>query len=448
MKERELPASTEAERGLIGSWCFLPEVYDDVSEIRPEMYTDPMRGTFWKHAGLYPRGMAFDAHLFVAQLRAAGDFKPEMLAELGHCADSVINAAHAKHYAGIVREKYQRRELIAAAIDLQRAAYDDSEPTEGIISGAEKRLLAIEETGCPLTIATAKNAASQAVERIFAAKQGHGSLGLATGIDDYDRLAGGFYGGELIVLAARPGDGKTSLATQIAVYGAEREQRALIVTCEMGASELALRSIAGDATVRSVDIRAGTLTDDELDRLVQAADAFGALPLHLLDLPTASVAHIRRAAKQLKRKAGLSLVVCDYLGLLAPTDRRIPRHEQIGQLTRDLKALARDLDLPLLLLAQLNREAANAKNGKPKLSQLRESGNIEQDADVVLFLHRPEAANPKDPDVQNVVELIVAKNRNGPTFDTELYFDRERTRFGTLTRRYQEFDVYNGDEGG
>lgn len=442
-----LPTAPEAEKNLLGCVMLTPGIVEDVLPLvdAGDFHDDRLRLLFGRAKSLWSDSKRLDITLLVESLRTTGDLERiggmPFLAEV---AESVANAAHATFYAKAVREASQRRKLVAAA-DQQRLAALAGEPIETLIATAEKQLRAIEDLGAVQAIATAQDAAREGIERVFAAKEGRGAMGIESGLADYDRLTGGWHPGELIVIAGRPGDGKSTLGMQTAVHVAEGRRRVLYVSLEMSAADLALRQLAGDAAVSSTDVRGGTLTDDEIGRLVDAGSNFGKLPLHLLDATRCSVADVRRAARQLQRAHGdLALVAIDYLGLLKPDDARLPRHEQVSAITRDLKQLARDMQLPVLCLAQLNRGSEQGK-GRPKLSNLRESGSIEQDADVVLFLHRPETAAPNDPDVANVVELIVAKNRSGPTGDIELFFDRSRTRFATLERRYVEFDAYNAE---
>lgn len=443
--ERELPADPTAEMNLLGSILLRPEVLAEVSPlVRPADFIDR------RHAKLYSRmiamiGKRLDVALLMSELTAHDELDAVGgMSYLGTVTESVVNSANAVAYAHVVRERSQRRQLIQTATRLISDAYD-APIIEGAIQAACRRLDAIDELGAPLPVVDARVAAIGAVERILAAKQSRGGLCIPSGVSDYDRCIGGWVPGELVVLAARPGNGKTAFAMQTATSIAGAGRRVLYFTGEMAAADLALRAMAGDAAVDSRDIRAGSITDDELDRLVAAGDDFARLPLHLMDSSRCSVAEIRRAARQVHRAAkDLALIVVDYIGLVTPVDGRLPRHEQVSQITRDLKALARDMNVPVLALAQLNRESD--KSNRPKLSNLRESGGIEQDADVVLFIHRPELAKPDDKDLENLTELIVAKNRHGQTLDIELFFDRQRTRFAALEKRYAEFDAWNSGE--
>ncbi len=254
-------------------------------------------------------------------------------------------------------------------------------------------------------------------------------LGLPTGFMGFDYANGGLHAGELVILAARPGGGKTSIALQIAAHSAMKQRDVLFVSLEMSGAELMIRVLCGLATVDSAAIRTGRLTERDLGHLEQAGDQFAGAKLTIDDRASVTAADIRRAARRCKRQGGLSLVVVDYLQRLTAADARAKRYEQVGAMTADLKTLARELNVPVLCLCQLNREVEKGGNGRPKLSNLRESGNIEQDADVVAFVHRPEVFEPSDPDLVGKAELIVEKNRNGPTGTFPLLWDARTTTF-------------------
>ena len=264
---------------------------------------------------------------------------------------------------------------------------------------------------------------------------------MPTGLQAFDLHYGGLFRGELIILAARTAVGKTSLAAQIATYNALAGRLVYFASCEMSASELVLRAACGQAGVSLQAIRSGRATDAEHGRVEEALSELSAAALMIDDRPELSVASIRRETRRLARK-GLALITVDYLQLLMPADRKLQRYEQIGQMTAGLKALARELDVPVLVLGQLSRAAEVAD--EPRLCHLRESGSIEQDADVVLLLHRPEDALEADGDRWDA-DLIIAKNRNGPSGRVKLDWDGTLMQFRVHQRaEYPEFATWDG----
>lgn len=446
--DRELPSSPEAERGVIGSILLLPSVLDDVmSVVRPEDFHSPANATLYNRLlAMHKASERIDPMLLVDQLKNNGEFTPiGGMPYLATVIESVVNATHATYYATIVSSKAQARNAIASLATAQDALYAGEKPTD-VLAALEKKMATIEDSGVSSRAVTWHDATQVATDKIVASEER--GTGLATTLDGYDEKIGGVFGGELIVLAARPGCGKTSMAVQVATGAARQGVSVLIISLEMSATELVMRQIAGDAEVDSRDIRACAMTNEEKRRLLEMGYEQRDLPIRVLDLPRCSTADIRREAKLAKRiHEGLGLVVVDYAGLVTPDDPKIKRNEQFGQITRDMKALARELDVPVLLLAQLSRKSEESKSGRPMLSHLKDSGDLEQDADVVWFVHRPELSRPDDPDLRGKVELIVAKNRNGPVTDIEMLFDAKRTRFVSVEKvepvRYAVFDAYN-----
>lgn len=349
-------------------------------------------------------------------------------AALGEIASAVATAANVEYYARIVRQKARYRALVNAAIEALQASYAEEDTPEAIADQVEAALLSADPTsGAPV------EASAAALEAMagFASDTTSRQMGAMTGLAEFDERIGGLFRGELCILAARPGIGKTSLACQIAHRAAKRGKRVYFVSLEMSAVELVTRVICSQAGVSSKLIRTGKLDHSHVAALSQAAQPFAGLQWSIHDKPSMTVAEIRRWGRRLAKK-DLGLIVIDYLQLLTPADRRIQRHEQVGQLSKALKELARELEVPVLCLTQLSREAV--KDQEPQLHHLRESGSIEQDADMVLFLYPPtdkEKAKAEAAEASgewNAV-LKVAKNRNGELTKLRLFWEPERTRF-------------------
>lgn len=326
--------------------------------------------------------------------------------------DGRAEAAHATFYAQqVARAAVLRRQALLAHEWLTRVADPAADPQE-----IERWLDAQLSTAGGRTTDPARDIGEVAADIIAEIKSGTCGKPTMTGFADLDASAGGWQAGELVIMAARPGVGKTSFALQVAAHNAERERRVLFVSLEMRDRELVTRTLCGDARVDSRRLRTGRQNAADIERLHAAADDIRDLPVRIWAPPSATLARIRGVAKREAAVSGLSLLVVDYLGLIRPADSKRPRYEQIGEVSAGLKALAKELDVPVLALCQLNREADGTE---PRLANLRDSGSIEQDADVVLFLHREETAT----------KLIVAKHRHGETGSVQLRFDGATTRF-------------------
>jgi replicative DNA helicase len=429
--DRMPPHDTSAERAVLGSVLIDPQRLTDVAAILTErdFYLDAHRLVWRGLAALDDAGKPIDLLLLSRHLRDAGSLEAAGgNAGLAEIVRSVAVSAHAEHYAGIVRQHARYRALIGAATEALRASYARDDTPEAIADAMEAAILEADPgSGAPVE---ASDAAVKAMAS-FAADTESRRMGAMTGLAEFDERIGGLFRGELCILAARPGIGKTSLACQIAHRAASRGKRVYFVSLEMSAVELVTRVICSQANVSSKLVRTGQLQHSHVAALSQAAQPFAGLKWSIHDKPSMTVAEIRRWGRRLAKK-DLGLIVIDYLQLLTPADRRIQRHEQVGQLSKALKELARELDVPVLCLTQLSREAV--KDQEPQLHHLRESGSIEQDADMVLFLYPPterekeradEAGAPGD---WNAV-LKVAKNRNGELAKLRLLWEPERTRF-------------------
>jgi replicative DNA helicase len=403
--------------------------------LRPEdFYAEANRRLYVHLLALYDTSRALDVAMLVERLKQAGDLEaiggPAYLAEI---LQSVPVAAHAVHYAKIVREKAARRAVIHAAADAMRDAYDATAPIEDVISDGEAALQKIqtgEFSGEPVLFHDALVDATLAVDEIFTRKR---SAGTMVGIEPFDLAAGGLFPGELVLLAARPSVGKTALALQVAQYVAWKGKPVYFASLEMRTTELALRVLCGESGVSMARVRSADLGPVDTVELTQASQDLGNLPIWLHDRPGLSVQDIRRACRRLVSRVELSLIVVDYLQRVTPADRKVQRYLQVGQITWDLKALALELRLPVLCLTQLSRaaEERDKKSGQirePRLSDLKETGDQEQDADMVLLLHRQPRAHE--------ARLILAKNRQGEQGSFGVVFDPERMRFESSNRKF------------
>ncbi|MBM3995861.1 MAG: replicative DNA helicase [Planctomycetes bacterium] len=349
------------------------------------------------------------------------------LAELWDAAPS---AAHYRQYAEIIRQKAIVRNLIHACTELQTEAYDQSQPPGELLDQAERRILEIAEMGITGDTITLHDALQEAWHRLDQRKkQGeHEFSGIATGYLDLDNLTAGFQNSELIILAARPSVGKTAFALNIARHVVVEEGLpVLFVSLEQARVELAERLICCQARVDSHRLRRGHLGHDDIEKIHSAGAVLSESHLFIDDTPGQSMLRIAANARRLKKRHGIRMVMIDYLQLIDPDDRRESRQEQVAGISRRLKFLARELKVPVVALAQVNRSSEDRQDHRPRLSDLRESGAIEQDADTVLMLHRPDYHEPGQQ--EGLVEVIVAKQRNGPTGEVSLMYVKQYMRF-------------------
>ena len=449
---RERPANVDAERAVLGSILLKPDVCDDVAlVIRPEDFADEAHQILYHHLlQLHDSGKRVDATIVLERLRTQGDLeRVGGIAAITTILEAVPHAAHASHYAHIVRDKAMLRSLIDASTDILRDAYDAAEEPREQVARAEARIFQILEHRSSAEAKSIHAVLEEVMVRMDARmKHEHALGGVETGFHDLDSLCGGLHNSELIILAARPSMGKTAFAMNIAEHVAIAiKQPVLFVSLEMASLELADRLLCSAAQVNGHRLRNGTISQEDRRRLVQKSAEISDSPLFIDDTPGRTLTEIAAVARRLKRKSGLSLIVIDYLQLIEPDNPRDPRQEQVAKIARRLKTMSRELDIPVLCLAQLNRQAEVSRDNRPRLNHLRESGAIEQDADVVMFVHREEYYQTTDEDRERVkgqAEIIIAKQRNGPIGDIKLLWQHDFTRFVNQEHRpYDEFEQFS-----
>jgi replicative DNA helicase len=449
---RDRPANVDAERAVLGSILLKPDVCDDIAlVVRAEDFSDESHQLLYRHLlDLHDSGKRIDATIVVERLKTQGDFERiGGAAALADVVQAVPHAAHATHYAAIVRDKALLRSLIDAGTDILRDAYDASDEPRQLLARAEEKIFSILERRSSAEAKPIQNVLEEVLVRMDARmKHEHAIGGVETGFTDLDQLCGGLHNSELVILAARPSMGKTAFAMNIAEHVAiNLKMPVLFVSLEMASLELADRLLCSAAQVNGHRLRNGTISQEDRRRLVQKSSEIGAAPLFIDDTPSRTLTEIAAVARRLKRKHGLSMIVIDYLQLIEPDNPRDPRQEQVARIARRLKAMSRELDIPVLCLAQLNRQAEVSRDNRPRLNHLRESGAIEQDADVVMFVHREEYYQTNDEDRERVrgqAEIIIAKQRNGPIGDVKLLWQHDFTRFVNLEHRpYDEFEQFS-----
>ena len=436
LAERVPPHSQEAEKAVLGSILLDPRVLDDVAThlVPDDFYIDAHRKVYSRILEMHAENRTIDLMLLVEELRKHGEFEAvggaAYLAEIGQ---AVAVASHAVYYADIVRNHALTRALIHAGTDIVRDAFDlTMEPREQI-NRAEERIFAVRDRRSTADAVSLNDVLFEAFQMIDRRMQGE-ATGVPTGFTDLDKLTGGLHDSELVILAARPSMGKTALATNIAEHVAvDAGLTTLFVSLEMSRLELVQRMLCSRGKINGHKFRSGFLSAEDREKLVRAAGELSRGQLLIDDSPSHTVTEIAAVARRLRRRAGLRLVVIDYLQLIEPDNPKDPRQEQVAKMTRRLKTLARELKIPILCLAQLNRQTEIAKDNRPRLSHLRESGAIEQDADVVMFVHREEYYHTREEaqarGLSGLAEVIVAKQRNGPVGDIKLTWCEQFTRF-------------------
>ncbi|HAC91811.1 MAG TPA: replicative DNA helicase [Planctomycetaceae bacterium] len=447
--DRQPPCDVSAEMAVLGGILLKPDICDDLALIlhSEDFYDDANRKLFAHMADMAERGQRIDITLLVNRLKSAEDYESiGGSAYLARLANSVPNAAHAVYYAEIVRQKSTLRRLIDTGTNILKDAYDEATDPKELLERAERQVLSIQETRTSQTAESMKSLLEKAMERIDARMKGEHVIG---GVDShfsgYDEQCGGFHNGELLILAARPSMGKTALALNMAENVALLSRKpVLFVSLEMTGGELADRLLCSVARVNGHKLRTGNLSQEERQRLVRKALEISNYPLFVDDSPGRTVGEISAVARRIKkREKSLGLIVIDYLQLIEPDNPKDPRQEQVAKIARRLKGMARSEEVPVLCLSQLNRQAEEGKDHRPRMSQLRESGSIEQDADVVMFVHREEYYHRGDDALQYAgqAELIIAKQRNGPVGEIELTWEKDYTRFSDRApKSHSEYD--------
>ncbi|MFO7246385.1 MAG: replicative DNA helicase [Thermaerobacter sp.] len=426
--ERIPPQNLEAEQSVLGAVLLDRDAAHKVAEIlEPEdFYRDAHRLIYQAVLDLLDSGEAVDTVTVSDRLRKRRELEAAGgVTYLTTLVNSVPTAANAEHYARIVSEKAMLRRLIAAATDIVRDVYEGEEDVAGLIDKAEQRIFRVAQGRRRQTAVRLHDvlvAAFEQLERLSAHKGD--VVGIPTGFKRLDEMTTGLHPSELIILAARPSVGKTTLSLNMALNAARHGVPVAFFSLEMSREQLALRLLASEAAVSMQRLRTGYVNEDDWSRLTRAASRLSEAPFFIDDTPNISLMELRARARRLKAEHDIGLVVVDYLQLMHTRGRFENRQQEISEISRSLKALARELDVPVIALSQLSRAVEQRQDRRPQLSDLRESGAIEQDADVVIFLWD----NPEYRD-SLLIEAIVAKQRNGPTGGVQLVFNKEVGRF-------------------
>lgn len=428
------PHSLEAEQSVIGSVLIDKNALIKViEEVRPEdFYEDEHKTIMEAVFKLAMEDKPVDIVTVAEFLKEVGKLESiGGVTYLARLAGSVPNAANSVYYAKIVRSKSILRELIKAGSEISEVAFNEALEVDEVLNIAEQKIFEISQKKIKSYFVRLKDFLEdsfKAIEKRYAQKLGF--AGLPSGFPSLDRITGGFQDSDLIIIAARPSLGKTSMAVNIAESVAVNQKKAVaLFSLEMSKEQIVERMLCSQAKVDMQRLKTGYLRDEDWLRITEAYGLLFDAPIYIDDSPELSLVDIRTKARRLKIEANINLVIVDYLQLIRSEQRVENRVIEISQITRGLKALARELNIPVVVLSQLSRASEKREDKRPILSDLRESGSIEQDSDVVIFLHRPEEDN------KNQIEVIVAKQRNGPTSSFKLIFFDEFTKFVEITER-------------
>lgn len=436
------PQDITAEKSLLGaimiSDATMPEI---LTVLKPADLYDPHHRTIFEAmVNLYDTHSPIDLVTLTSELK-----KQKKLTEIGgasylaELSTFVPAAANAKAYAEIIEKASVRRRLINAGAKIAEQAYNEDADVDTLVGEAEQKLFEVSDKIVKSDYESLEELMPSALERIVELKKNKGALrGLKTGFPDIDKKTAGFQKGDLIIIGARPAMGKTTLAQNLAYYIASINKKGvLFFSMEMAKNEIIDRIISDVANVDNWNIRTGNISDEEFARIDDAINEMDGVPIYIDDSSALTIHEIRNKARRAMHDHEIGTVVIDYLQLITGSDRyKGNRVQEITEISRGLKILARELEIPVIALAQLSRNVTGRDDPRPVLSDLRDSGSIEQDADLVMFLHRVDYYKKKDEEDTNITELIIRKHRHGAIGTIELFFDGAHSRFMSLDKTH------------
>ena len=435
------PQNIDAEKSLLGAVLIDEETLADISEhVTPKDFYDK------RHAIIYAGMMRlYEKHRPVDLLTLTEELKRKNEIEiiggsayLTELTNYVPTAAHAEAYAELVAQKAVRRRLIKASGEISELGYNEETTTQELLEKAEAELFSVSDQSLKQDLVSIESILTESFDRMEELHRNKGTLrGVRTGYRDLDNMTAGFQRSDLIILAARPAMGKTTLVTNLAYNVATvAKQPVLFFSLEMSKEQLVDRMLADASGVDAWNIRTGNLSDEDFSKLSEAMGEMAEAPIFIDDTPGVSVLEMRTKARRAAHEQPLGLIIIDYLQLMQGSGRGDGnRVQEVSEISRGLKLIARELNVPVIALSQLSRSVESRSPQIPQLSDLRESGSIEQDADIVMFIYREAYYNPET-EHENITDLIIAKHRNGPTGKIELYFHPERLRFMSLDRKH------------
>lgn len=435
------PQNLDAEMSLLGAVLIDDEVIADISEhVNAKDFYDKRHGIIYgAMMRLYEHHKPIDLLTLTEELKKKKEFDTiggsSYLTEL---TNYVPTAAHAAAYAELVGQKAVRRRLIKASADISELGFDEDTSTQELLEKAEAELFSVSDQSLKQDLVSIESILTDSFDRMEELHRNKGALrGVPTGLRDLDNMTAGLQRSDLIILAARPAMGKSTLVANLAYNVATiAKQSVLFFSLEMSKEQLVDRMLADASGVDAWNIRTGNLSDEDFSKLSEAMGEMAEAPIFFDDTPGISVLEMRTKARRAAHDGQLGLIIVDYLQLMSTNRTDGNRVNEVSEISRGLKLIARELNVPVIALSQLSRSVENRSPQIPQLADLRESGSIEQDADIVMFIYREGYYNP-DTDRENIADLIIAKHRNGPVGQIELYFHPERLRFMSLDRRHE-----------
>ncbi|WP_419954858.1 replicative DNA helicase [Neobacillus niacini] len=439
--DRLPPQNIEAEQAVLGAIFLEPAALTVASEILiPEdFYRASHQKIFNAMLKLNDEGKVVDLVTVTEELAAAKLIEDTGgVSYLSELASSVPTAANIEYYARIVEEKSLLRRLIRTATEIASDGYAREDEVEALLSEAEKNILAVAQRKNAGAFHNIKDVLVRTYDNIEQMHQNAGEItGLETGFIELDRMTAGFQRNDLIIVGARPSVGKTAFALNVAQNVAQKTgENIAIFSLEMGAEQLVMRLLCAEGNIDAQRLRTGTLTDDDWGKLTMAMGSLSNTGIFIDDTPGVRISDIRSKCRRLKQEHGLGMILIDYLQLILGSGRSGEnRQQEVSEISRSLKQLARELQVPVIALSQLSRGVEQRQDKRPMMSDIRESGSIEQDADIVAFLYRDDYYD-KESENKNIIEIIIAKQRNGPTGTVSLAFVKEYNKFVNLETRY------------
>lgn len=447
--DRIPPQNIEAEQAVLGAIFLEPEALITASEILlPEdFYRATHQRIYRVMLDLNVKGEPVDLITVTSELQDKNQLdEVGGLSFLTELADSSPTAANIEYYSKIVEEKSLLRRLIRTATDITANSYAREEEVEAILNEAEKSILEVANRKNTSAFTAIKDVLVHAYDNIEALHNRKGDItGIPTGFNDLDRMTAGFQRNDLIIVAARPSVGKTAFALNIAQNVATKtDENVAIFSLEMGAEQLVMRMLCAEGNLDAQRLRTGSLLPEDWQKLTMAMGSLSAAGIYIDDTPGIRINDIRAKCRRLKQEKGLGMILIDYLQLIMGSGKSGEnRQQEVSEISRSLKALARELEVPVIALSQLSRGVESRQDKRPMMSDIRESGSIEQDADIVAFLYRDDYYD-KESEAKNIIEIIIAKQRNGPTGTVELAFVKEYNKFVNLDRRHDESAIPPG----
>lgn len=444
--DRTPPHNIEAEQAVLGAIFLEPEAFSVASEIlMPEdFYRASHQRIFEAMMNLFDKGEPIDLVTVTTQLSDEQHLDDVGgVSYLSDLAGSVPTAANISYYSNIVEEKALLRRLIRTATDIVTSTFNREDDVEDALNEAEKNILAVSSRGHTGAFKSIKDVLIEVYDNIERLHQSNADVtGVPTGYRDLDRMTSGFQKNDLIIIAARPSVGKTAFALNIAQNVATKtDENVAIFSLEMGADQLVSRMLCAEGNIDSQRLRTGNLEQDDWGKLTMAMGSLSNAGIFIDDSPGIRVSEIRSKCRRLKQEHGLGMIIIDYLQLIQGSGRTTEnRQQEVSEISRSLKGLARELNVPLIALSQLSRGVEQRQDKRPMMSDLRESGSLEQDADIVGFLYRDDYYDTES-EQQNIIEIIISKQRNGPTGTVELAFVKEYNKFVDLDHRYETSDI-------